>query len=44
MDEGLTITVIGAGSSYTPELMDGFLKLPPDHLPVAAFRLHDVNA
>lgn len=44
MKQGLTVGIIGAGSSYTPELMDGFLNLAPGLLPVQAFRLFDTNA
>ena len=44
MKSGLTVAIIGAGSSYTPELIEGFLDLPPEQLPVRAFRLFDTNA
>lgn len=38
---GLTIAVIGGGSSYTPELIDGFIKRAAE-LPVAEIRLVDI--
>jgi 6-phospho-beta-glucosidase len=39
--EGLKITVIGGGSSYTPELVDGFLRRR-EELPVRELHLVDV--
>lgn len=44
MNRSITVAIIGAGSSYTPELMDGFLGFDPTRLPVAEFRLFDVHA
>jgi len=44
MSRNITVAIVGAGSSYTPELMDGFLGLDPARLPVAEFRLFDINA
>ncbi len=44
MNRSITVAIMGAGSSYTPELMDGFLGLDPARLPVAEFRLFDTNA
>jgi 6-phospho-beta-glucosidase len=44
MNRKITVAIVGAGSSYTPELLDGFLGLDPARLPVAEFRLFDVNA
>jgi 6-phospho-beta-glucosidase len=38
----LTVAVIGAGSTYTPELVDGFLRRASS-LPVAEFRFMDVD-
>ncbi len=38
----LTVTIIGAGSSYTPELIEGFAKLR-ETLPVREIRLMDIN-
>jgi 6-phospho-beta-glucosidase len=39
----IAVAVIGAGSSYTPELLDGFFGLDPARLPVSEFRLFDVE-
>jgi 6-phospho-beta-glucosidase len=39
---GLKIAVIGAGSTYTPELIEGFIKRK-DVLPVSAFYLMDID-
>lgn len=44
MKRNLSIAIIGAGGSYTPELLDGFLQLDPARLPVTEFRLHDIDA
>jgi len=44
MNHGLTVGIVGAGSSYTPELIDGFLNLSQEYLPVDVFRLYDINA
>lgn len=41
--KGLIITVIGGGSSYTPELVDGFISRSRE-LPVAEIRLADIPA
>lgn len=38
----MKITVIGAGSTYTPELMEGLLART-DALPVTEVALHDIN-
>lgn len=38
----IKITVIGAGSSYTPELMEGLVR-EREHLPVGEICLHDVD-
>ncbi|MGE5558815.1 MAG: 6-phospho-beta-glucosidase [Bacillota bacterium] len=43
MGDGLKIAVIGGGSSYTPELIEGFLKRP-ESLPVREIWLVDVPA
>ena len=40
--EGLKIAVIGGGSSYTPELMDGIIKRK-DQLPVEEVYLVDIK-
>lgn len=44
MNRNVTVAIVGAGSSYTPELIDGFLDLDPEQLPVARFNLFDPNA
>jgi len=36
------ITIIGAGSTYTPELIDGFIKRK-NELPVTSFHLMDID-
>ena len=41
--KGIKIVTIGGGSSYTPELVEGFIKRY-DHLPVAELWLVDVPA
>lgn len=40
--KGLKIAVIGAGSTYTPELIQGFIKRK-DELPVESFCLMDID-
>jgi 6-phospho-beta-glucosidase len=40
--KGLKVCVIGAGSTYTPELFDGFIKRK-DELPVSSFYLMDID-
>ena len=39
----MKLAVIGAGSTYTPELVDGIARLA-DELPVAEIVLHDIDA
>ncbi len=39
---GLKIAVIGGGSSYTPELIDGFIKRK-DELDVSEIHLVDIT-
>ena len=39
----LTICLVGAGSSYTPEIMDGLLGLSPERLPIGAVHMTDIN-
>lgn len=41
--KGLKIVTIGGGSSYTPELVEGFIKRY-DHLPITELWLVDVPA
>ncbi|MDF2536440.1 MAG: celF [Bacillales bacterium] len=43
MEEGLKIVTIGGGSSYTPELIEGFIKRYT-HLPVKELWLVDIEA
>ncbi|EGP8553623.1 6-phospho-beta-glucosidase [Listeria monocytogenes] len=43
MTKGIKIATIGGGSSYTPELIEGFIKLQ-DELPVRELWLVDVEA
>jgi 6-phospho-beta-glucosidase len=42
MARGVKVCVIGGGSSYTPELVEGLLK-HRDRLPIDALTLHDVD-
>lgn len=42
MQHGITICIVGAGSSYTPELIDGLLRFAPEELPVTDIRMHDL--
>jgi 6-phospho-beta-glucosidase len=44
MARGIAVCVVGAGSSYTPELLAGILAESPDQLPISEVRLTDVNA
>jgi 6-phospho-beta-glucosidase len=41
MQDNLVICIVGAGSSYTPELIEGIINQPAGRLPVAALRLFD---
>ena len=43
MSAGVKIATIGGGSSYTPELMEGFIKRY-DELPVREIWLVDIEA
>ena len=43
MGGGVKVCVIGAGSSYTPELVEGLL-LHLDRLPIQSLALHDIDA
>ncbi|MBB3110741.1 6-phospho-beta-glucosidase [Paenibacillus phyllosphaerae] len=43
MGKGLKIAVIGGGSSYTPEIVEGFIKRY-EHLPVRELWLVDIEA
>ncbi|HHU56203.1 MAG TPA: 6-phospho-beta-glucosidase [Acholeplasmataceae bacterium] len=42
MDKGLKIAIIGAGSTYTPELIEGFIN-KKDTLPVRKLYLMDID-
>jgi 6-phospho-beta-glucosidase len=44
MNHGMTICIVGAGSSYTPELIAGILDYAYEQLPVADIRMHDVTS
>ncbi|MHB9130268.1 MAG: family 4 glycosyl hydrolase [Armatimonadota bacterium] len=43
MRDGITICVVGAGSSYTPELIEEIINLPERDLPISSVRLTDVD-
>ena len=40
---GVRVTVVGGGSTYTPELVEGFVRRY-DRLPVDELVLHDIDA
>ena len=42
MKNGIKIVTIGGGSSYTPELIEGFIKRY-DELPISEIWLVDIN-
>jgi len=42
MSELLKICIVGAGSSYTPELIAGILAQTVEELPIGVVRMHDV--
>lgn len=44
MGRALSVCIVGAGSSYTPELIEGLLARPPEEIPVARVSLHDVDS
>ncbi|MBN1672862.1 MAG: 6-phospho-beta-glucosidase [Kiritimatiellae bacterium] len=44
MSHAITLAIVGAGSSYTPELIAGILDQPHEDLPVRAIRLHDIRS
>ena len=44
MKRGVSICVVGAGSSYTPELVEGLLQQDQALLPVRELRLTDINS
>jgi 6-phospho-beta-glucosidase len=43
MKSAITIAIVGAGSSYTPELVQGLIGLDEAEVPVRELRLHDVD-
>ncbi len=44
MGTGIQLCIVGAGSSYTPELIEGILAHAPEPLPITDVRLHDIDA
>jgi len=44
MKRGISVCIVGAGSSYTPELVEGLLNQEEAALPVSELRLTDINA
>ncbi len=44
MKRGVSVCIVGAGSSYTPELVEGLLEHDPALLPVRELRLTDINS
>ena len=43
MKRSLSVCIVGAGSSYTPELVQGLMEQEPDELPVRELRLTDID-
>ena len=43
MNRALAVCVVGAGSSYTPELVEGILKQDPNLLRIGELRLTDIS-
>ncbi len=43
MGSQIKICIVGAGSSYTPELIDGILKQDPGDLPIVQINLQDID-
>lgn len=43
MTESIVLCIVGAGSSYTPELIEGILRLPREQLPVTSIGMTDVD-
>jgi len=39
----VSLCIVGAGSSYTPELVDGLLELSPERLPIGAVHMTDID-
>lgn len=44
MNNGLCLCIVGAGSSYSPELVEGMLGFTYDQLPVREIRMYDIDA
>jgi len=44
MGEPIRICIVGAGSSYTPELIDGILRESDGELPVSVIKMTDINS
>ncbi|HEY3236215.1 MAG TPA: hypothetical protein VGJ84_15975 [Polyangiaceae bacterium] len=44
MHDNLTLCIVGAGSSYSPELIEGILQRSHQELPVARIQLTDIDA
>jgi 6-phospho-beta-glucosidase len=42
-ERNLTLCIVGAGSSYTPELIDGLMGLSPERLSVGRINLADLD-
>jgi len=43
MSDLLKVCIVGAGSSYTPELISGMLAHPVEELPIGVVSMHDVD-
>ena len=43
MAREISICIVGAGSSYTPELVDGLIAAAPEQVPVKSIRLMDID-
>ncbi len=43
MKRSLSVCIVGAGSSYTPELVQGLVGQGPDQLPLRELRLTDID-
>jgi 6-phospho-beta-glucosidase len=44
VNRDIKVCIVGAGSSYTPELIQGLLQLSEERLPVRSIRLCDLDA
>jgi 6-phospho-beta-glucosidase len=44
MNHGIRLCIVGAGSSYTPELIRGIIGLDPMELPITSINMHDIDA